>query len=260
MNKLEQVFKEQKKVFIGFITAGDPSLDVTKELIVTMAKAGAGIIELGIPFSDPVAEGEVIQRANIRALKGHVTTDAIFAMIKEVRKETDVPLVFLNYANQIYTYGCEKFFANCAEVGVYGVIVPDIPYEEREEFMPYSTKHNVAMIPLIAPTSHERIHMIAKEAHGYVYLVSSLGVTGVRDSITTDMSAIVSEVRKVTDVPCAVGFGISEPEQAYAMAKVSDGAIVGSAIEKIVEQYGENCAPHVYDYVKKMSDAVKRAV
>lgn len=260
MNKLEQVFAKEKKVFIAFITAGDPSLTVTKELIVTMAKAGAGIIELGIPFSDPVAEGEVIQRANIRALKGNATTDEIFDMIKEVRKETDVPLVFLNYANQIYTYGCEKFFANCEATGVAGVIVPDIPYEEREEFLPYSTKHNVSMIPLIAPTSHERIHMIAKEAHGYVYLVSSLGVTGVRDSITTDMAAIVAEVRKATTVPCAVGFGISEPEQAYAMAKVSDGAIVGSAIEKIVEKYGEAAAPYVYEYVKMMVGAVKRAI
>ena len=260
MNKLEQVFKEQKKVFIAFITAGDPSLEVTKELIVTMARAGAGIIELGIPFSDPVAEGEVIQRANLRALKGQVTTDAIFAMIKEVRRETDVPLVFLNYANQIYTYGCEKFFANCEAAGVHGVIVPDIPYEERAEFMPYSTKHNVAMIPLIAPTSHERIQMIAKEAHGYVYLVSSLGVTGVRQNITTDMAAIAGEVRRVTEVPCAVGFGISEPEQAYAMAKVSDGAIVGSAIEKIVEKYGEAAAPYVYEYVKMMVGAVKRAI
>ena len=240
MNRIQKAFDEKKKVFIGFVTAGDPDLATTKELVRAMIKGGAGLIEFGIPFSDPVAEGEVIQKADMRALAAGTTTDKIFDLVAELREETQVPLVFLTY-------------------GVDGVIIPDIPYEEREEMRPFSEPHHVALVPLIAPTSKDRIQKIAAIAQGYVYVVSSLGVTGVRSNITTDIDGIVAEVRKATDIPVAVGFGIAAPEQAYKMAKASDGAIVGSAIEKIVAQYGEASPEHVYEYVKSMSEAVAKA-
>ncbi len=257
--RIQKAFEEHKKGFIGFVTAGDPNLAVTKELVMAMVKAGAAVVEFGIPFSDPVAEGPVIQRADMRALEAGTTTDKIFDLVAELRQETQVPLVFLTYANPIYAYGAEKFFTRCEETGVDGVIIPDIPYEEREEMRPYSEPHHVALVPLIAPTSRDRIQKIAKIAQGYVYIVSSLGVTGVRKEITTDIGAIVEEARKATDIPIAVGFGIATPEQAYKMAKLSDGAIVGSAIEKIVEQYGVDSPKYVYEYVKSMCEAVAKA-
>ncbi len=256
MSKIAAAFKKQHKCFIPFITAGDPNLDVTAELILAMADAGADIIELGIPFSDPVAEGEVIQAANIRALSAGTTTDKIFAMLKDVRSKTDVPLVFLTYINPIFTYGTEKFLAACQSVGLDGIIVPDVPFEEKAPLLEQCHKYGVDLIPLIAPTSDERIKMIAKDAEGYVYIVSSLGVTGVRQNITTDIAAIAEKVREVTDVPAAVGFGISTPEQAEKMAAVSDGAIVGSAVVKIIASYGMECVKPVREYVEKMSRAV----
>ncbi len=259
MTRIQDAFAKNKKVFIGFVTAGDPNLAVTKELVMAMIDGGVGLVEFGIPFSDPVAEGEVIQRADLRALAAGTTTDKIFDLVAELRQQTQVPLVFLTYANPIYAYGAEKFFARCEQTGVDGVIIPDIPYEEREEMRPYSEPHNIALVPLIAPTSKDRIAKIAKTAQGYVYVVSSLGVTGVRKNITTDIDGIVAEVRKATDIPVAVGFGIATPEQAYKMAKASDGAIVGSAIEKIVERYGEASPKYVYEYVKSMADAVAKA-
>lgn len=259
MTRIQDAFNQKKKLFIGFITAGDPNLAVTKELVMAMVKGGAGIVEFGIPFSDPVAEGEVIQRADTRALEAGTTTDKIFELVAEVRKETQVPLVFLTYANPIYAYGAERFFTRCEETGVDGVIIPDIPYEEREEMRPYSEPHNIALVPLIAPTSKDRIQKIARIAQGYVYVVSSLGVTGVRKEITTDIPSIVAEIRKATDTPVAVGFGIATPEQAYTMAMASDGAIVGSAIEKIIEKYGAESPKYVYEYVRSMSEAVAKA-
>lgn len=260
MSRIQDAFAAKKKVFIGFITAGDPDLETTKELVRAMVRAGVGVVEFGIPFSDPVAEGPVIQRADSRALAAGTTTDKIFDTVAELREETQVPLVFLTYANPIYAYGAEKFFTRCEETGVDGVIVPDIPYEEREEMRPYSEPHHIALVPLIAPTSRDRVQKIAKIGEGYIYIVSSLGVTGVRESITTNIEKIVEEVRKVTDVPTAVGFGISTPEQAYAIAKVNDGVIVGSAIEKIVEEYGKDAPPHVYQYCRSMVEAVEKAL
>lgn len=260
MNRIEKAFAEKKKLFIGFITAGDPNLDTTKKLVMAMVEAGVGLIEFGIPFSDPVAEGEVIQRADLRALEAGATTDKILDLVGELRKETQVPLVFLTYANPIYTYGAEKFFARCEEEGVDGVIIPDIPYEEREEMRPYSEPHGVALVPLIAPTSKDRIQKIAACAQGYVYVVSSLGVTGVRQKITTDIGAIVEQVRQATDIPVAIGFGIATPAQAKAMAEVSDGAIVGSAIVKLVEKYGEDSPRYVKEYCRSMVEAVENAL
>ena len=259
MNRIEQAFAEKKKLFIGFITAGDPDLETTEKLVLSMVEAGVGLIEFGIPFSDPVAEGEVIQRADARALAAGATTDKILDLVGRLRRQTQVPIVFLTYANPIYAYGAEKFFARCQTEGVDGVIIPDIPYEEREEMRPYSEPNGVALVPLIAPTSKERIKKIAACAQGYVYVVSSFGVTGVRQKITTDIGAIVEEVRKATDVPVAIGFGIATPAQAEEMARVSDGAIVGSAIVKLVEKYGKDAPRYVYEYCRDMVQAVENA-
>ncbi len=250
---------DRKKAFIPFITCGDPTLDVTEEAVVAMAEEGASLIELGIPFSDPTAEGPVIQQANIRALAGGVTTDDVFALVERIRKRTDVPMVFMTYANVLFSYGVERFAKRAAEVGMDGVILPDVPHEEKPEFAEPLAAEGLDLVSLIAPTSHERIREIASDADGFVYCVSSLGVTGVRSEITTDIGAMVKLVREATDVPVAVGFGISTPEQAARMAGLSDGAIVGSAIIKILAQYGEDAVPHVREYVRGMVEAVATA-
>ena len=247
------------KAFIPFITCGDPSLDTTEQLVYAMEEAGADLIELGIPFSDPTAEGPVIQEANVRALKGGVTTDKIFDMVVRIRKNTALPMVFMTYANVVFSYGTERFIKKAAEVGMDGLILPDVPFEEKEEFDQVCKKYGLDLISLIAPTSHDRITRIAKEAEGLVYCVSSLGVTGTRTSITTDIGAMVKLVKAAKNIPCAVGFGISTPEQAKKMASQSDGAIVGSAIVKLCAAHGENCIPYVKDYVKSMKDAVREA-
>ena len=245
------------KAFIPFLTCGDPSLEVTEQLIYAMEEAGADLIELGIPFSDPTAEGPVIQAANVRALSGGVTTDKIFDMVKRLRQNTKIPMVFMTYANVVFSYGTERFIQKAASLGMDGLILPDVPFEEKEEFDSVCKKYGLDLICLIAPTSHERITQIAKEAEGFVYCVSSLGVTGMRSAITTDIGAMVQLVKAAKDIPCAVGFGISTPEQAAAMAAKSDGAIVGSAIVKLCGQYKEACVPYVKEYVKSMKDAVR---
>ena len=245
------------KAFIPFLTCGDPSLEVTEQLIYAMEEAGADLIELGIPFSDPTAEGPVIQAANVRALSGGVTTDKIFDMVKRLRQNTKIPMVFMTYANVVFSYGTERFIQKAASLGMDGLILPDVPFEEKEEFDSVCKKYGLDLISLIAPTSHERITQIAKEAEGFVYCVSSLGVTGMRSAITTDIGAMVQLVKAAKDIPCAVGFGISTPEQAAAMAATSDGAIVGSAIVKLCGQYKEACVPYVKEYVKSMKDAVR---
>ncbi len=247
---------ENKKAFIPFITCGDPDLETTAKIVRAAVENGADLIELGIPFSDPTAEGPVIQGANIRALKGGVTTDKVFSLVKELRTDVTVPMVFMTYANVVFSYGAEKFISACKDIGINGLILPDLPYEEKDEFLPICKKYGVALISLIAPTSENRIAMIAKEAEGFIYLVSSLGVTGMRTEINTDLKSIVDVIRQNTFVPCAIGFGISTPEQAKAMADLSDGAIVGSAIIKIIEQYGKDAPRYVGEYVKKMKEAI----
>lgn len=256
MNKLEQVFNHGK-AFIPFITAGDPSLEITEQLVLEMAEAGADLIELGIPFSDPVAEGPVIQEADYRALEAGTTTDKLFDMMRSIRKSCNVPIAFMTYVNPIFTYGTDKFMKNCQEVGIDAVIVPDVPYDEKEELMPFCSKYNVTFISMIAPTSKDRIRMIAGEAEGFLYCVSSMGVTGVRKEIGSNVAEMINIAKEVKDIPCAIGFGISTPEQAAAMSKFSDGIIVGSAIVKIVAQYGVDCVPHVVEYVKSMKNAIK---
>ena len=257
MNKRITEAFAKGKAFIPFVTCGDPSLDVTEKIVYAMEEAGADLIELGIPFSDPTAEGPVIQGANLRALSGGVTTDKVFDMVAKVRKNTSIPMVFMTYANVVFSYGVERFCRKAAEVGMDGMILPDVPFEEKEEFDSMCKKYGLDLISLIAPTSHERITQIAKEAEGFVYCVSSLGVTGMRSAITTDIGAMVQLVKAAKDIPCAVGFGISTPEQAAAMAAKSDGAIVGSAIVKLCGQYKEACVPYVKEYVKSMKDAVR---
>lgn len=255
MSRIREAFAHGK-AFIPFITCGDPSLDVTMQIVTEMEKAGADLIELGIPFSDPTAEGPVIQEADERALAGGATTDKIFDMAEKLRQNIRIPMVFMTYANVVFSYGTERFAERSAKAGMDGVILPDVPFEEKEEFAAVFRQYGLDMISLIAPTSHERIAKIAKEAEGFVYCVSSLGVTGVRDEITTDIGEMTALVKKNRDIPCAVGFGISTPKQAQRMARFADGVIVGSAIVKICGQYGADSPAHVAEYVRTMKEAV----
>lgn len=256
MSKIKNAFANGK-AFIPFITCGDPDLATTAKVVREVVKNGASLVELGIPFSDPTAEGPVIQEANIRALKNGVTTDKIFDLVRDLRKDVTVPMVFMTYANVVFSYGAERFISTCQEIGMDGLILPDLPYEEKEEFQDLCDKYEIDLISLIAPTSENRIAMIAKEASGFIYVVSSLGVTGTRTEIKTDLASIVEVIRQNTDVPCAIGFGISTPEQAAKMSSISDGAIVGSAIIKILAKYGTEAPKYVGEYVKSMTYAMK---
>ncbi|GHU82254.1 tryptophan synthase alpha chain [Clostridia bacterium] len=256
MSKIKNAFKNGT-AFIGFVTGGDPTIEKSEEFIYKMIDAGADLVEIGIPFSDPIAEGPVIQRANIRALSAGATVHKIFDLVENVRKKTDVPLVFLTYLNPVYHYGYEAFFAKCKNVGVDGIIIPDLPFEEQEDVRSVSGKYGVDLITLIAPTSEDRIAALAKNATGFLYIVSSMGVTGVRSQIKTDLSEILQAVKAASTTPAAVGFGINTPQQATQISNIADGVIVGSAIVKLVETYGENAGEHIYDYVKTMKDAVK---
>ena len=256
--RISNAFKNGK-AFIPFVTCGDPDLETTGKIVRAMAENGADLIELGIPFSDPTAEGPVIQGANIRALSGGVTTDLVFDLVRDLRKDVAVPMVFMTYANVVYSYGAERFIATCRDIGVQGLILPDIPYEEKEEFLDLCHEYGVELVSLVAPTSANRIAMIAKAAEGFLYIVSSLGVTGTRTEISTDLDAIVKVVRENTDIPCAIGFGISTPEQAAKMGAIADGAIVGSAIVKLVAEYGRDAAGPVGDYVKSMKEALRNS-
>lgn len=257
MSRINEAFNN-KKAFIPFITCGDPDIETTRALVNEMVKNGADLVELGIPFSDPTAEGPTIQGANLRALSGGVNKEKIFNMVKALRNEDNitVPLVFMTYANVVFSYDADKFFKTCQEIGIDGVILPDLPYEEKGEFEEVSEKYGVDLISLIAPTSANRIAMIAKEAKGFIYIVSSLGVTGTRTAITTDVASIVKVVKENTDVPCAIGFGISNPEQAAKMAASADGVIVGSAIVKLIEKHGKDSVKPVGEFVHDMKTAI----
>ena len=257
MTRIAEAFKNGK-AFIPFVTCGDPDLETTARIVREMAANGADLIELGIPFSDPTAEGPVIQEANLRALRGGVTTDDIFEMVYSIRTDITVPMVFMTYANVVYSYGIERFMQRSAEVGMAGLILPDVPFEEKEEFAPAARKAGMDLVSLIAPTSRDRIRTIAGQAEGFVYCVSSLGVTGVRTEITTDIGAMVALVREANpEIPCAIGFGISTPEQAAAMADHADGVIVGSAIVRLIGQHGRDAVTPVGEYVRRMKEAVR---
>ena len=257
MSKIAAAF-QNGKAFIPFITCGDPDLETTGKIVREAAANGADLIELGIPFSDPTAEGPVIQSANIRALSGGVTTDKIFEFVRTLRQDVTVPLAFMTYANVVFSYGIERFAQKCAEVGADGIILPDVPYEEKDEFAPVCRQYGVDFISLIAPTSEARIAMIAKEAEGFLYVVSSLGVTGERAEFRTDLASVIQKIRENTQIPCAIGFGISNPEQAQDMAQLADGVIVGSAIVKRIGQQGKDAAPVVGAFVREMKQAITK--
>ena len=256
MSRIAEAFAHGK-AFIPFLTCADPDLETTEAAVRAMAQAGADLIELGIPFSDPTAEGPVIQAANERALAGGVTTDQIFDMVRRLRRDVTVPMVFMTYANVVFSYGTERFISTAADIGMDGLILPDVPYEEKAEFAPTCRRYSLDLISLIAPTSEDRSAMIAREAEGFLYCVSSMGVTGVRTEITTDVGRMVHLAKAANpEIPCAIGFGISTPEQAAAMAAVSDGAIVGSAIVKLAGQYGRQAVPHIAAYVSSMKQGL----
>ncbi|MDR2448237.1 MAG: tryptophan synthase subunit alpha [Treponema sp.] len=259
MSNIDQAFKNGK-AFIAFVTAGDPSIEKSAEFILTLARAGADIIEIGIPFSDPIAEGAVIQQANIRALQGGATIERVFGLVETVRREIVVPLVFLTYLNPVFHYGYRAFFERCAHTGVDGLIIPDLPFEEQDETRPIAREYGIDLISLVAPTSEQRIKKIARAAQGFLYIVSSLGVTGIRSEITTDLSALIASVKAETSVPAAVGFGIHTPEQAANVSRIADGVIVGSALVRIIEQYQEQAAPHLAAYVKVMKEAITKTL
>ena len=255
MSKITQAFANNK-AFIPFITCGDPDLTTTHKLVKAAVDNGADIIQLGIPFSDPTAEGLAIQAANLRALKKKITTDDVFNLVQTMRQDISAPFILTTYANAVFSYGIESFFERCAQVGAEGVLIADVPYEEKDEFEGLALKHGVELISLVSPTSEHRIAKIAKEARGFVYIISSLGNNKSRDELLSDIKHMVKLVREHTDLPCAVGIGISTPEQAKDVAAISDGAVVGSAILNIIAQYGKEAAPHVGSLVKSMKDAV----
>ena len=255
MNKIAKAFAD-KKAFIAYLMAGDPSLEQSAQMILTAQEAGADLIEIGIPFSDPVAEGPVIQEASERALAAGTRLDGVFAMVRSISGQMQVPMVFMTYLNPVFVYGYDRFFAECAEIGVSGVIIPDLPFEEQGEAKDSAAKHGVELVTLVAPTSRERVALLAQQAEGFLYLVSSLGVTGMRGGVSSDVTDIVADIRQVTDLPVAVGFGVSTPEQAAHYAALADGVIVGSAIVDIVGQYGTEARQPLYDYIKSMKDVV----
>ena len=257
MNRISSAF-DHGKAFIAFITCGDPDLETTGAAVREAVRNGADLIELGIPFSDPTAEGPVIQDASLRALQGGVTTDLSFTFVEDLRKDVSVPLVFMTYANVVFSYGAERFISSCARIGIDGLILPDLPFEEKGEFLPLCRQYGVSLVSLIAPTSENRVAMIAREAEGFIYLVSSLGVTGTRSEITTNLAPIIRTIRENTKIPVAIGFGISTPEQAGRMAALADGAIVGSALVKILARRGKEAPGEIGSFVRSMKDALEK--
>lgn len=255
MSKISDAF-QHGKAFIGFITGGDPTIEMSEYYIMRMLEAGVDLIEIGIPFSDPIAEGPVIQRANARALAAGVSMDKLFALVSRLRQKTDAPMIFLTYMNPVFRYGYEAYFRMCRQVGVDGIIIPDLPFEEQDEIREYAIRYQVEIISLVAPTSDERIDAISESAGGFIYIVSSMGVTGVRDKITTDLISMVERIHRVKNIPIAVGFGISTPLQAAEIARVADGVIIGSAIVKIIEQFKESAGDPIYHYVKSIKEAI----
>jgi len=259
MNRIQDAFRN-KKAFIAYLMAGDPNLATSAEYILTAQDAGADLIEIGIPFSDPIAEGEVIQAASTRALAAGTRLDGVFEMVASIKDQMRIPMVFMTYLNPVFVYGYERFFAKCVEIGICGVIIPDLPFEEQGEAKSVAAKYKIEVVTLVAPTSEKRIGPIAECAEGFIYLISSMGVTGVRSEITTDLSAIVSKIRKHTNVPIAIGFGIGSPEQAGWYSTFADGVIVGSAIVRIIGEHGEDAKQAVHEYIRGMKQGIAEQV
>ena len=256
MIKIKEAF-QNKKAFIAYLMAGDPDLETSAEYILTAQEAGADLIEIGIPFSDPIAEGEVIQASSARAINAGTRLDGVFTMVSSIKSKMKIPMLFMTYLNPAFVYGYDKFFSRCADIGISGIIIPDLPFEEQGEAKEVAKKYEVEVVTLVAPTSKERTAEIARNAEGFIYLVSSMGVTGVRTKITTDLSPIVKEIRGITKVPVAVGFGVSTPMQAASYSSVADGVIVGSAIVRIIGQYGKEAKNALRDYIKMMKEAAE---
>ncbi len=256
MSNIKNAFRADGKSLIAFLVAGDPSIEKTIDYVLAAEKAGADLIEIGIPFSDPVAEGPVIQAANERALSKGIKLYQIFDMVKKIREKTSIPMVFLTYINPVYNYGIEKFTAMCKETGIDGLIVPDLPFEEKGEIDSYCEKNGLDLIALVAPTSKDRVKKITERATGFVYCVSSMGVTGMRERIETDLRGMTAAIREFTDTPVAIGFGLSSPEQVAAIRDAADGFIVGSAIVKIIGEYGENAEEQLSAFVRNMKAAI----
>lgn len=256
--KFDELQQQNKKALITYITAGDPELSATPELVKAMEDGGADIIELGIPYSDPIAEGPVIQAASERALKNNIKIDDIFACVKEIRKNSEVPLIFLLYYNCIFKYGTEKFFEQCTHASVDGLIIPDLPFEEREDILEVLGTSNIEVITMVAPTSNNRIESMVKGAGGFIYCVSSLGVTGVRSDFHNDLSRFVSRIREYSNVPRAIGFGISTPKQVKELRNLAEGLIVGSAIVKKIGEAAskEEAVKSVKGFVAELRSAL----
>ena len=254
MSNIKNAF--QNKALIGFVMAGDPDLETTKEIIISMSKAGADMVELGIPFSDPIAESSVIQSANLRALKSETYLPRIFEMIRDVRKTTDISIVFHTYINPVFNYGYEKFFKICNETKVDGVVIPDLPFEEKQEIKEYADNNEVDIISFVVPTDEERIKMISKDASGFIYFVPSIGATKVMEGHTKELTDVIEVLKKTTDIPVAIGFGINTVQQAEFFSKMADGIIIGNALVKIVEKYGKDSATHIFDYVKSLKNVM----
>jgi tryptophan synthase alpha chain len=255
MSNIAKAF-DHGKAFIGFVTGGDPTVAKSEEFILEMIRAGADLVEIGIPFSDPIAEGPVIQEANIRALAAGARVEKMFGLVEKVRQKSATPLAFLTYLNPVFHYGYDSFFKQCQKSGLDGIIIPDLPFEEQGELCGIAAHYGVDLISLIAPTSEARIRAIARNATGFLYVVSSMGVTGVRSQIKTDISAIIAAIKAESSVPVAVGFGIHTPDQAAEIAAKADGVIVGSAIVRIAAEHGADAGSEIYRYVKEMKDAI----
>ena len=256
MNRISKAFSSGK-VFIPFITGGDPDIETTEKLLFALCEAGADMIEIGVPFSDPIAEGPVIEAADERALKAGFTVDKLFELVARVRDSINVPLLFMTYFNPVFVYGISKFTENCAKCGLDGIIVPDLPFEERGELLGPCLSRGLELISLIAPTSEDRIADIARNSSGFLYCVSSLGVTGERSNLGGGARSMVESVRRISSIPCAVGFGVSTPEQARDIAGFADGVIVGSAIVRIIGKHGRDCIEPVRRYVKEMKRGLR---
>lgn len=266
MNRLDQRFAElrskNQSAFVAYICAGDPSLEKTRDIVLALEKCGADVVELGLPFSDPLADGIVNQMAADRALRGGTTTAKVIAFIKELRRETQIPLVLFTYLNPVYTYGFEAFHKDAADAGADGVLILDLPPDEAAQNKELIENSGLKHIRLIAPTTpEERIKLIAAEAEGFIYYVSREGVTGAQTTLSDSIGSMVGLIQASTKTPVCVGFGISNPEQAAKVATMADGVVVGSAIVKLIEQHG--ATPEVADkvaaFVKPLVDAVREA-
>ena len=263
--RIKSTFEELKsrgeKALIAFITAGDPDVETTEKLVLEMEEKGADIIELGLPFSDPLADGPVIQKSSQRALKKGMNTSAFLEMISRLRQKTRVPLLVLTYYNLVFSYGEEKFITDAARAGIDGLVIPDLPLEESSSLQSLALQQGVDLIYLLTPTStEERIRMTSERAQGFIYCVALTGVTGVRDNLSINAEDMVKRIKNYTPLPLALGFGISTPQQAGEAAAFCDGIIVGSGIVRMVEQLGEspgNLLREVGNYISSLKESTR---